>query len=71
MFIICTVGTLVLYMGLLQSEFSCYFSFSIFNDHRSLKIEYENNRMKTKIQKFDHKSLIYIWYHQGGKALNE
>ena len=35
------------------------FSFSIFSDHRSLKIEKENNSMKTKMQKFDHRTLIY------------
>ena len=35
------------------------FSFSIFSDHRSLKLENENNSMKTKMQKFDHVSLIY------------
>ena len=35
------------------------FSLSIFSDHRSLKIENENNSMKTLTQKFDHTSLIY------------
>ena len=35
------------------------YSFSVFSDVRSLKIENENNRMKTLMQKFDHGSLIY------------
>ena len=35
------------------------FSFSIFSDHRSLKIENEKNSTKHKTQKFDHRSFIY------------
>ena len=35
------------------------FSFSIFNDCQLLKIENENNSMKTQMQKFDNRSLIY------------
>ena len=34
------------------------FSFSIFSDHRSLKKESGYNSMKTKMQKFDHRSLM-------------
>ena len=61
-------------MGLLWSEVLCYFhflflvtavvrgfvlfSFSIFSDCRSLKIENEKNSIII-LQKFDHRSLIY------------
>ena len=51
-------------MGLHRSAFSCWyfllsFSFSIFIERRSLKLKNENNNMKTRMQTFDHKSLIY------------
>ena len=50
MFINQTLGTLVLYMGLLRSDFSpaVIFIFFYFSDRRSLKIENESNNMKTK-----------------------
>ena len=35
------------------------FTYSIFSDCQSLKIEYVNNSIKTEMQKFDHGSLIY------------
>ena len=48
-------------LGLINetSEENCLFSFSSFSDRRSLKLENENNRMKTYMQQFDHRSLIY------------
>ena len=39
--------------------FVLLFSFSIFSDHQLLKIENENNSMKTQMQTFDDRSLIY------------
>ena len=39
--------------------FVLLFSFSIFSDRRSLKIENENNNMKIKCKKFDLRTLIY------------
>ena len=39
--------------------FILLFSFSIFSDYHSLKIENENKSMKTQMQQFDHRSLIY------------
>ena len=65
-------------MGLLRSVFVLLLSFSIFSDRRSLKIENENNSMKTKKRTFDHRSLIYgiigtqerVLNRQGKRAIN-
>ena len=46
--------------------FVLFFSFSSFSGQRPLKIENENNSMKTKMQQFDHRNLIYgtIWIQE-------
>ena len=55
-----SISTELKYMRFLGPEFFVLlFSFSIFNDRRSLKQENENNGMKTRMHKFDHGSLIY------------
>ena len=43
----------------MATVFVLLFLFSIFSDQPSLKIENKNNSMKTLMQKFDHRSIIY------------
>ena len=45
------------------------FSFSIFSDQRSLKIENENNSMKIQMEKFDRTGLIYVIIGTRGRVL--